>query len=327
MMSIRDLVVGVSVAASILAIATGCGKSESVPDKPTSTPTLAAAPTPIATLDQIATENSLYRRAIDDPTLQKEWVTKVLEKYGIGSLFGKIIIVTPENAHLYQDKYNRAKRVTGYEGNTVIDVFVATAFAAKLDIENFGTARAPLPELYVFSEGFRESEGNLEALIGLNGGNHAWVLRNGFEFGGIKTFELKNQPNVYSPSMLRAVYELEGIKEGLEKGSNIMTDKAIGYNKHIYTSLYVQLWGYGEGIKDEVNEMLRVRYFQPWMRNANSVWVSEDPDKTIKYGGKLDAPFLVFEGEQGYVQFGFRNSETPNVRLPLPASIRPASIH
>ena len=298
----------------VMMVGIACGDTPDSVQEPTQSPTA-----PTSTIDKIISEGSLYSRAINDPTLQEEWVRETLTKYGIENFFGDIIIITPENAHLYQDEYDRVKHVTRHEGDVVTN--------ATLNVENFGTERAPLPRLYIPTEAFRASEGNLEALIRFHEGNHAWVLRNGFEFGGIETFEDKNKPKVYNASMLFVTYELEGIKEELERGSNIMTDGAIENKKYQYMNLYVQLWRYSESIKDEVNEMLRVRYFRPWMEKTNSLWVFEDPNKEIKYGGKLETPFYLCEsvgrGQQCYVQFEFRNREGSDIfKLPLPSQLR-----
>jgi len=258
-------------------------------------------------------EDLWYSQAKNNPVLQEQWVRRTLAEYGLENLFSEIIIVTPENADQYRKEYDRSKHLTPSSANLLT--------YGSFRVEDFGTDRAPLPRIYVPTEAFNGKEGDLEATLVFHEANHALVLRNGFEFGGIKNFEDKNKPDVYNASMLLVSYELEGTKEGLEKGSRMMSAKTIESNKQIYMSLYARIFGY-EDIRDDVNEMLKTRYFQPWMRDAKSMWVYEDPDKNIKYGGKLKAQFFV-PGKPSYIQFQFRQGDTSqNFKFPLPASIR-----
>lgn len=52
---------------------------------------------------------------------------------------------------------------------------------------------------------------------------------------------------------------------------------------------------YDPYINQDITEMLKERYFQSWMKNTKSLWVYERSDRSIKYGGSEEIPFIISE--------------------------------
>lgn len=264
-------------------------------------------------------ETPSYESARNNPILQEKWVRDILRRYGVDKFFGDVIIITPENAHRYTNEYDRNKMVSSQ------DAKVRTFSTGK--IEDFGTSKWSMPKLYVPTEAFKGSEGDLTALIVYHESNHAKVPRNGFGFVTLDDFVSKEDTRKYNYGMLITVDELEAHKEQIEKGVNIMSRKGLESTYGDYMSHYIQLWRYGEEIKDAVTEMLKVRYLQPWMRNAKSLWVYEKgPLRLIEYGGREEFPFIVAENvgnmQQFYIQFKFvSRTGVQVIKLPLPPKI------
>jgi len=199
--------------------------------------------------------------------------------------------------------YDRSTRVTQEER------FVLTSYPNTL-IEDIGTSKAPLPILYVPTEIFYDEEGNITALIAFHEGRHAKILKDGYDFGSTDLFLQKDHPDLYDLGMMNAVDELEGIGAQLDKGSGIMRPNQIERAQQEYMSFYTQLWRYGGNIDPDATEMFKERYFQSWMKDADSFWVREEgPNNVIKYDEKIDTLFYVCDQQECFGQFGFRNAD------------------
>lgn len=271
---------------------------------------------PIATetIDKVISEDQLYNKARDNPALREQWVRRVLIKYGIENLFSDIIIITLENADIHKDEYDRAKKFTGHKADLV--TYAEFAFG------DFGTNKVPIPKLYIPTEVFTSDEATLEALIAFHEGQHARNLLEGFEFGGIEVFKQSNDPSRYNLSMFKIALELEAFKNQFERDQNLTSKGIIEDYKQKFMGYYIQLWRYGESLNMDATQMLQHRYFMPWMREASSLWVSEDKDSNITYGGKLSIPFMVKERDSCYLQFILQKvGERTNIQLQMPSNI------
>lgn len=270
-------------------------------------------------------QSFLYEAARHDLALQEQWINRVLAKYGSQqNLPADVVIITPQNAAFYN--YDLAKPPSHTQ-------LFLTSGAFK--IEDFGTQKVPAPMLYLPSDFFvKTRESDLEALIAFHMAEHVRALRNGFDFGSIEMFRTKDNTNSYSLPMLDAVLELNALyKDQSEKGSKPISAKYLEGQRELYMSRYIQLWMHSPSIKEDVADMLKARYFQPWMINSNSIWVSEDvherdgvPEKWIMYGGKLDKPFIVAEAHNGkpvyMIQAQIQKGQVyDTIKLPLPKGL------
>ncbi len=252
-----------------------------------------------------------YYEAKNNPALQEKWVRNTMEKHGVYALYSDVIIITAENANKHARYYDRKERVR--QNNREL----ATLSEGKY--EDFGTHLWSMPKLYVPTEAFTSTEGDLTSIIVYHEANHAKAFRSGFGFINIGDFRFIDNPSKFNGSMINAVLELEGHKEQIEKGTNIMSPHGLQFAYQKYLSFYIQLWRYGPYIKQEATKLLKERYFQPWMKNTKSLWVYEGADRSIKYGGSEEMPFITSEiqgnNKKYYIQFKFRNN--PNQFLIL----------
>lgn len=247
----------------------------------------------------------LYVSAKSDPIQQEKWVKDLLVRNSIDDLFEEVIIVTPQNAYKYENEFNRQQRV-GSSGAEVATYY-------QVEAKDIGTNKTPLPKLFVPMEVFRVSEGDLTSIIAFHEANHAWIARNGFGFISMNYFRHKNNPQLFDLSMFKAVYELEAHKEQLEKGKDIMSStQAIG-TKRDYMGYYIQLWRYGLNLREDITETLKVRYFQPWMKEMDSLGVYEEGNAIVYDGPRPFRFFILDKNGQGKIQFEFKGKTTGGV--------------
>jgi len=258
-------------------------------------------------------QDDLYQRARNNPELQKQWIQETLRRYGKDSLYNDVIILTPQNANQYANEYPRYKTLDTITTSQVVS-----------NVIDLGTERVPKPKLFVPSNFFSESEGDLTSIIALHEANHAKVLRSGFDFMKMQDFYHKDNSELFINAMFQAVNELEAHKEELEKGSNMMSSKLQQNSRREYLNYYVQLWRYGDNIKEETATMLKTRYFQPWMRNSNAIAVFfDETDNSLRYERTLNLPLIIKEGDKFYMQFMFRQGPSNQLyKLPLPNDLR-----
>lgn len=263
-------------------------------------------------------ENSLgYNRARFDPIEQEKWVEDKFTKHGVRGLFDDIIIVTPENADKYEHEFNRKEHVRddGRAGGAT------TVYSGK--VADIGTPMAPKPRFYVPTEAFSETEGNLTALLAYHEADHAKVYTQGFDFLDMRYFYYVDNPNAFHLRQFMNVMELEGIRNQLENGSGIMTKRRIEDAHREHMKYYIQLWNAVQ-LRQTTTDAIKLRYFEPWMRTTDSIWVYEEgPNKDVKYGGNMPAPFFACNNDRKcYVQFVLRDIQKPTTfRLELPSSI------
>jgi len=272
-----------------------------------------AVGTGIPIISDYYSEDSYYNRAQNNPAAQEKWVKHILSKHSIEDLFSEVIISTPENSQKYKSEYDRNEKVR--QSSADVSIYWSVG-----PLEELGKPTAPKPKLYVPTELFAFSNrGDLEANIAYHESNHAQALMHGLKSVGMDYFRRNSDLSKFNESMFFTVFELEGHKNHLEKGQNIMSPKNLETVRQYYLAHYAQLSRYSADLDLAATERLIADFFQPWMKSSNSVLLKEEGHQ-VKYMGPSQIPFVTCESALPskicYIQFESTTEGMIKVQLP-----------